>query len=84
MTQYDSKCKIASFLNNQVKIRNKKWYWSNFKSFANVIDNYNDNINLPHNLLLTNAQVLRLHKAFANNLSAHRKWAETSLFKMVG
>ena len=49
-----------------------------------MIDHYNDNINLPHKLLLTNAQVLRLRKAFVNNLSAHRKSAESKLSKMAG
>ena len=49
-----------------------------------MIDHYNDNINLPHKLLLTNTQVLRLRKAFVNNLSAHRKSAESKLSEMVG
>ena len=49
-----------------------------------MIDHYNDNINLPHKLLLTNTQVLRLRKAFVNNLSSHRKSAESKLSKMVG
>ena len=37
---------------------------------SNMIGNSNDEINFPHNLLLTNRQVVNLHKAFANNLSA--------------
>ena len=49
-----------------------------------MIDHYNDNINLPHKLLLTNTQVFRLRKAFVNNLSAHRKSAESKLSEMVG
>ena len=48
-----------------------------------MIDNYNDNINVPHKLLLTNTQVLRLRKALVNNLSDHRKSAKTKLSKMV-
>ena len=48
-----------------------------------MIDNYNDDINVPHKLLLTNTQVLRLRKALVNNLSGHRKSAKTKLSKMV-
>ena len=33
----------------------------------------NDENNVPHKLLLTNTQVLKLRKAFANNSSANMK-----------
>ena len=36
----------------------------------------------PHKLLLTNTQVLRLHKAFANNSSANIKLSKTQLHKI--
>ena len=35
--------------------------------------NSNDENNFPHKLLLTNTQVSRLHKAFANGSSANIK-----------
>ena len=43
-------------------------------SSSNVAGDSNDENNFPHKLLLTNTQVPRLHKAFANNSSANVKW----------
>ena len=42
-------------------------------SSSNVVGDSNDENNFPHKLLLTNTQVPRLHKAFANNSSANVK-----------
>ena len=39
----------------------------------------NININIPHELLLTNRQVANLRKAFANNLSTDVKLSKTQL-----
>ena len=44
---------------------------------------FNDETNFPHKLLLTNTQVSRLPKAFANNSSANIKLSKTQLFKIV-
>ena len=38
------------------------------KISANVVGDSNDENNFPHKLLLTNKQVLRLRKAFDNNI----------------
>ena len=43
------------------------------KSDSNVINNSNDETNFPYKLSLTNRQVSRLRKAFANNSSANIK-----------
>ena len=40
---------------------------------SNIAGDSNDENNLPHKLLLTNTQVSKLHKAFANNSSANIK-----------
>ena len=40
-----------------------------------------DENNFPHRLLLTNTQVSRLHKAFANDSSANVKLSKTQLHK---
>ena len=40
-------------------------------------------LNLPHKLLLTDIQVSKLHKAFANNLSANKKLSKTWQLKIV-
>ena len=44
---------------------------------ANVIGNSNDETNFPGKLLLTNRQVSRLRKAFANGSSASTKLLKT-------
>ena len=38
--------------------------------------------NFPHKFLLTNTQVLRLRKAFANNSSANTELSKTQLHKV--
>ena len=47
-----------------------------------MIGHSNDEINFPHKLLLTNRQVSRLCKAFANNSSANLKLSKTQLYKI--
>ena len=49
----------------------------------NVIGNSNDETNFPHELLLTNTQVSRIHKAFANNSSGNINLTKTQLAKIV-
>ena len=44
---------------------------------SNVIDNSNDETIFPHKFLLTNTQVFRLPKAFANNSSINIKLSKT-------
>ena len=43
------------------------------KISSNIVGDSNDENNIPQKLLLTNAQVLRDPKAFANNSSANIK-----------
>ena len=43
----------------------------------------NDETNFPHKLLLTDTQVSKIRKAFANFLSANIKFSETQLSKMI-
>ena len=49
----------------------------------NVLGDSNDETNFPRKLLLTNTQVLKLRKAFANNSSANIKLSKTQLLKIV-
>ena len=44
---------------------------------ANIIGGYNNENNFPNELLLTNRQVSKLGKAFANNFSANIKLSKT-------
>ena len=43
----------------------------------------NDETNFPHKLLLTNIQVSKLRKTFANDSSANIKFSKTHLLKMM-
>ena len=53
------------------------------KLSSNVVADSNDESNFPHKLLLTNTQVSRFHKAFANNSSANIKLSKTQ-FQKIG
>ena len=46
---------------------------------SNMVGNSNDNIDFPHELLLTNRQVENIRKAFANHLSTDIKLSKTQL-----
>ena len=48
-----------------------------------VIGDSKDEINIPHELLLTDRQASRLPKAFTNNSSANIKLSKTKLSKMT-
>ena len=48
-----------------------------------MIGNSNDETNLPHELLLTNRQVVNLRKAFANNSSTDIMLSKTQLSQMI-
>ena len=72
MTQYNtSNGKLSKSQLNELKsgIRNG----TKVKSDSNVINNSNNETNFPYKLSLTNRQVSRLRKAFANNSSANIK-----------
>ena len=50
---------------------------------SNLIGSSNDKTNFPHKLLLTNTEVSKNHKAFANGSSANIKFSKTQLSKMI-
>ena len=49
----------------------------------NIVEDSNHENNIPHKLLITNTQVSKLCKAFANNSSANMKLSKTQLHKIV-
>ena len=49
---------------------------------VSIIGNANNENNFPHKFLLTNTQVWKLSKAFANNSSTNIKLAKTQLHKI--
>ena len=52
------------------------------KISSNIVDDSSDEDNFLHKLSLTNAQVLRLRKAFSNSLSANIKLSKAQLHKI--
>ena len=50
---------------------------------SNVIGEFSDKTNFPHNLLSTDRQVSRLRIAFVDNLSPNMKLSKAQLSKMV-
>ena len=53
------------------------------KISSSMVGNSNDNINFPHELLLTNRQVANIRKAFANHSSTDIKLSKSQLSKMI-
>ena len=47
------------------------------KIYSNVVGESNDENNFPHKLLLSNTQVSKLGKTFANNSSANMKLSKS-------
>ena len=66
--------KLKSGIRNGTKVT--------LKPSSNVLRDSNDENNFLHKLLLTNTQVSRLRKAFANGLSANTKLTKTQLHKI--
>ena len=48
-----------------------------------TVGDFNEEINFPHKLLLTNGQVSKLCKYLVNNLSANIKLSTTRLSKTI-
>ena len=70
MTQYSSlnvKLPNSQLSKLNSAIRNETDFVLRISS--NMVGNSNDNINFPHELLLTNRQVANIRKAFGNHLS---------------
>ena len=67
MTQYNTlNAKLSNSQINKLKSGIKNGTEVTLKLSSNFVGDSNDKNNFPHNLLLTNAQALNLHKAFAN------------------
>ena len=82
MTQYNSlnvKLLNSKFTKLESTIKNGTEVTFNISS---NVGGSNDENNFPHKLLLTNTQVLRLRKDFANNSSDNIKLSKTQLHKI--
>ena len=83
MTQYNSlNVKLSSSQLSKLKSAIKNETDVVLRISSNIVGNSNDNINFPHELLLTNRQVANLCKAFTNHLSTDIKLSKT-LSKMI-
>ena len=67
---------------NNLKYRIKNGTEVSLKISSNVAGDSNDQNNFPYKLLLTNAQVSRLRKSFANNSSVNKKLSKIQLHKI--
>ena len=78
MTQYNTlNVKLSNSLLNKSKSGIKSAPDVTMKISWNVAGDYSDENNFPRKLLLTNTQVLTLHKSFVNNSSLNRKLSKT-------
>ena len=84
MTQYNSlNVKLSNSQLNKLKSSIKNENDVVLRISSNMVSNLNDNINFPHELLLTNRQVANIRKAFANHSSIDIKLSKTQLSKMI-
>ena len=67
---------------NKIKSGIKHGTEVTLKLSSNVVGNSSDETNLPHKLLLTDAQVARILKAFTNNSSTNIKLLRAQLSKI--
>ena len=83
MTQYNTlNAKLSNSQLNELKSGIKNGTEVILKLSSKVDGDSNDENNFPHKLVLTNTQVLRLRKAFANGSSPNMKLSKTHLHKI--
>ena len=83
MTQYNTlNVKLSNSQLNKLKTAIKKGTEVTLDLSSNIVGDSNDENSFAHKLLLTNAQVSKLHKAFANTSSANIKLSKTQLHKI--
>ena len=84
MTQYNTlNIKSSNSQLNNLKSAIKNGTKVTLNLSPNIVGNSNDENNFPHKLLLTNTQVSKLRKAFANTSSADIKLSKTELHKII-
>ena len=84
MIQYKSlNVKLSNSQLNKLKSAVKNESEVALRLSSNMIGDSDDKINFPHELLLTNRQVAKLRKTFANNSTTNIKLSKTQLSKMI-
>ena len=83
MTQYETlNVELSNSQFNKLKSGIKNDTEVTLKLSSNVVGSSNDENNFPQKLLLTNTQVLKLRKLFANNSSVNMTLSKTQLNKI--
>ena len=78
MTQYNTlNIKMSNLQLNKLKSGITNGTEVHLNPASNMIGDSNDKTNFPHRLLLTNIQVSKICKTFANGSSAHIKLSKT-------
>ena len=84
MTQYNTiNVKLANLQLNKLKSAIKNATEVTLNLSPNIASDSNVENNFPHKLLLTNTQVWKLCKVFANSTSANIELSKTQLHKIV-
>ena len=84
MTQYNMlNAKLSNSQLGKLKSAIKNVTEASLNLSSNLIGNFNDKTNFSHKLLLTDTQVSKIRKAFANGSSANIKFSKTQLSKMI-
>ena len=84
MTEYNSlNVKLSDSQLNKLKSAIKNETGVVLRISSSMVGNSNDNINFPHELLLTDRQVANIRKAFAKNTSTNIKLSKSQLSKMM-
>ena len=82
MTYYNTlNVKLSNSQIDRLKSGIKNGTEVTLKRSSNAVSDSKDETNFPHNLLLTNPQVSKLCKAFADNSLADIKLSKTKLHK---
>ena len=83
MTQYKPlNVKLSTSQLNKLKSAIKNVTEVTLNLSSNLMKNSNDETNFPHKLLLTNTQVSKICKAFANGSSVNIKFSKTQMSKI--
>ena len=74
--------KLSNSQINKIKSGMKNGSEVTYRILSNVVGDSNDENNFPNELMLTNTEVSKLHKAFANNYLANIKLTKIQLHKI--
>ena len=84
MTQYNTlHVKLSNSQLNKLKSAIKNGTKVTLNLSSNFIGNSNDETNFPYKLLLNDAQISKICKAFASSSLANIKFSKTQLSKMI-